>query len=87
MSGIIESKAEFPKNTYGLTEREISVLQLMAMGLNNKMIGAELAISYRTIELHVSNIINKMLTPKDKVVSDCRCRAVWLAYQQGLIEV
>lgn len=87
MSGIIENKAEFPKNTYGLTEREVAVLQFMAMGFGNKAIGSEMGISYRTIELYVSNIINKMLTPKDKAISDCRCRVVWLAYQQGLIEV
>jgi DNA-binding NarL/FixJ family response regulator len=43
-----------------LTHREYSVLQLVSEGLPNKMIGERLAISERTVEAHVRNILKKL---------------------------
>jgi DNA-binding NarL/FixJ family response regulator len=44
----------------GLTKREAAVAGLLARGHTNRMIAAELAVSERTIEGHVSNILAKL---------------------------
>jgi DNA-binding CsgD family transcriptional regulator len=44
----------------GLTEREVEVLRLLATGLSNKEIGAELFIAPKTASVHVSNILAKL---------------------------
>jgi DNA-binding NarL/FixJ family response regulator len=43
-----------------LTEREAQVLTLVARGLSNKAIAAELSITERTARTHVSNILAKL---------------------------
>lgn len=43
-----------------ITEREIEVLGLAARGMSNRDIAAELSISVRTVQTHLSNIFNKM---------------------------
>jgi len=43
-----------------LTERETSVLRLMAEGLSNRAIGGSLHIDLRTVESHVSSIFTKL---------------------------
>jgi DNA-binding CsgD family transcriptional regulator len=45
---------------YGLTDRELAVLRLVAAGRTNAQIGAELYISPKTAGVHVSNIIRKL---------------------------
>jgi len=45
---------------YGLTERELAVLRLLAAGRTNAQIGAELYISATTARVHVSNILRKL---------------------------
>jgi DNA-binding CsgD family transcriptional regulator/tetratricopeptide (TPR) repeat protein len=45
---------------YGLTERELAVLRLLAAGRTNTQIGAELYISATTARVHVSNILRKL---------------------------
>ncbi|MEV5312123.1 response regulator transcription factor [Streptomyces sp. NPDC052610] len=42
------------------TERELSVLQLLAHGLSNREIGGKLYISETTVKFHVRNIMRKM---------------------------
>jgi len=44
----------------GLTRRELQVLRLVAAGLTNKAIAAELILSERTVHRHVSNIFVKL---------------------------
>ena len=44
---------------YGLTERELAVLRLLAAGCTNAQIGRELFISPRTAGVHVTNILRK----------------------------
>jgi DNA-binding NarL/FixJ family response regulator len=44
----------------GLTERELEVLRLLARGLSNREIGAELFITPKTASVHVSNILAKL---------------------------
>lgn len=61
-----------------LTEREQQVLQLVAEGLSNRQIGAELGITERTVKYHVTSILNKL-------GAENRAHAVALAAQRGLL--
>lgn len=63
-----------------LTPRELEVLRLLAQGLQNKEIAAELVISERTVKFHVSSIMGKLGAGN-------RTETVALAAQQGLIEL
>lgn len=62
-----------------LTPRELDVLRLLARGLQNKEIAAELVISERTVKFHVSSILSKLDAGN-------RTEAVTRALQRGLIE-
>jgi DNA-binding NarL/FixJ family response regulator len=44
----------------GLTAREVQLLRLVATGQTNKAIAAELVLSERTVDRHVSNIFAKL---------------------------
>jgi non-specific serine/threonine protein kinase len=44
----------------GLTEREAEVLRLVARGMTNRTIAAELVLSERTVAHHLSNIFRKL---------------------------
>ena len=44
----------------GLTAREVEVLRLVATGRTNRAIAAELVLSERTVDRHVSNIFTKL---------------------------
>ena len=48
------------KNPFGLTTRELETLGGMARGLSNSDIGAELNISAKTVDHHVSAILGKL---------------------------
>ncbi len=63
---------------YGLTERELAVLRLLAAGRTNTQIGAELFISPRTAGVHVTNILRKLGVAN-------RVQAAALAERAGLI--
>jgi DNA-binding NarL/FixJ family response regulator len=45
---------------HGLTPRELEVLRLVSAGKTNKAIAAELVLSERTVDRHVSNIFTKL---------------------------
>ncbi len=49
-----------PTGVHGLTERELEVLRHLAAGETNKAIAAELVLSKRTVDRHVSNIFAKL---------------------------
>ncbi len=66
-----------PGQPFGLTARELEVLQLVAAGRSNREIAAELFISAKTASVHVSNILGKL-----SVAS--RGEAAATAYQFGL---
>ena len=44
----------------GLTDRELQVLRLVATGRTNRAVAAELVLSERTVDRHVSNIFVKL---------------------------
>jgi DNA-binding CsgD family transcriptional regulator/tetratricopeptide (TPR) repeat protein len=44
----------------GLTSREVEVLRLVAKGQSNKEIAAELVLSVRTVERHITNLYGKI---------------------------
>jgi DNA-binding NarL/FixJ family response regulator len=62
----------------GLTSREVEVLRLVAKGQSNKEIAAELVLSVRTVERHITNLYGKI---------DARGKADATAYafQHGLL--
>ncbi len=47
-------------DAHGLTERELEVLRHLTSGKSNKVIAAELVLSVRTVDRHVSNIFAKL---------------------------
>jgi len=47
-------------DAHRLTARELQVLRLVAAGETNKAIAAELVLSERTVDRHVSNIFTKL---------------------------
>ena len=62
-----------------LTRRELEVLRLIARGLSNKQIAAELVLSEKTVKTHVSSILGKLR------LSD-RTQAALYAVREGLVE-
>jgi DNA-binding NarL/FixJ family response regulator len=49
-----------PIDIHGLTAREVEVLQLVTAGKTNRAIAADLFISERTVDRHVSNLFTKL---------------------------
>lgn len=48
------------KSRYGLSDREVEVVTLVAEGLANKEIAAKLFVSEHTVKDHLKNIMRKM---------------------------
>lgn len=67
-----------PQDGHGLTPRELEVLRLVAAGNSNRAIAAELVVSERTVDRHVSNMFAKL-----RVSS--RTAATAYAYEQRLL--
>jgi DNA-binding NarL/FixJ family response regulator len=65
-------------DAFQLTEREQEVLRLMARGLSNAEIAAELILGVQTIKTHVANLLAK-LGARD------RTQAVIQAYESGFV--
>jgi DNA-binding CsgD family transcriptional regulator len=72
------AKAGPSGKTHPLTPREVHVLRLVSAGKTNATIAAELFLSERTIERHLSNIFTKL------DLSTRTAATAW-AYQHGLI--
>jgi len=74
---VIDNSAQTTQD-HRLSRRELQVLRLIACGKTNKAIAAELFVSERTIDRHVSNILTKLDVPT-------RSAATAYAYQHGLL--
>jgi DNA-binding CsgD family transcriptional regulator len=62
----------------GLTHRQLQVLRLVATGKTNRQIAADLLLSEKTVDRHVSNILVKLSVPS-------RAAATAYAYQHRLL--
>ena len=63
-----------------LSPRETDVLRLIAQGMANKQIAAELALGEATVKTHVRHILEKLDAPD-------RTRAATLAIERGLLRM
>jgi DNA-binding NarL/FixJ family response regulator len=67
-----------PARPHGLTRRELEVLALVAAGKTNKAIAAQLFLSEKTVDRHMSNIFTKLDVPS-------RAAATAFAYEHRLL--
>ena len=72
-------RASTRSNRFGLTKREVVVLGAIERGLTNKEIGAQLFVSAKTVDHHVSSILAK-------INARTRGEAAALARDHGLLE-
>lgn len=67
-----------PPGQFGLTQRELEIINYIACGQTNKEIAEKLFISEKTVKNHVSSILRKMAL-------DDRTQVAIYAYKKGLI--
>jgi DNA-binding NarL/FixJ family response regulator len=58
-----------------LSDREVEIIELITAGLTNEQIAAQLAISKRTVDNHISNVLKK--TGVDNRVALVRWALQW----------
>ncbi len=77
-NNVVDSEIDKTKNVYGLTERELDVLELMVEGFSNPQISEKLVISRATAKAHVHSILQKLCTAT-------RTQATVKAMKEGLV--
>ena len=70
--------ASLHRDLSGLTPREVEVLRLLARGLSNAELAAQLQLSDATVKTHIARILSK-LQLRD------RAQAIVAAYETGLV--
>lgn len=75
---VSEPETKRNSNTYGLTERELDVLELMVEGLTNPEIADRLVITRATAKAHVHSILQKLCVTT-------RTQATVTAMKEGLV--
>jgi len=76
LDGLIAEDAD--RDTHGLSERQLEVLEHVAAGRTNREIADALVISHRTVERHVSDIFTKLDVSS-------RAAATAYAYEHDLV--
>lgn len=74
----VEEITKKDKNVYGLTDRELDVLELMVEGLSNPQIAEKLVITKATTKAHVHSILQKLCAAT-------RTQATVMAMKEGLV--
>lgn len=75
---VTEPETKKSGNSYGLTERELDVLELMVEGLSNPQIADKLVITKATAKAHVHSILQKLCVSS-------RTQATVTAMKEGLV--
>ncbi|MBI5928698.1 MAG: response regulator transcription factor [Chloroflexi bacterium] len=75
---LLKSDHSEPSQRFGLTQRELEILRLMAQGQNNAEIAHTLTISQSTVKFHINNVIAK-------IGVDTRAEAIVLAAKNNLV--
>ena len=75
---VTEPEPKKSHNSYGLTERELDVLELMVEGLSNPQIADKLVITKATAKAHVHSILQKLCVSS-------RTQATVTAMKEGLV--
>jgi DNA-binding NarL/FixJ family response regulator len=70
---------ELPAALNDLTPRELEIFRLVAKGLSNTEIAAQLIIGETTVKTHVARLLSK-LDLRDRI------QAVVLAYETGIVQ-
>lgn len=73
-----ESNKHNKDNSYGLTDRELDVLELMVEGLTNPQIADKLVITRATAKAHVHSILQKLC-------ASSRTQATVMAMKEGIV--
>lgn len=76
----IQGEDDQPAGNHDLTDREIEILQQMALGRTNQDIADELVLSERTVRTHVTNILAKLGLSN-------RTQAVLFALRTGIAHI
>jgi DNA-binding NarL/FixJ family response regulator len=66
------------RDDFGLSEREVEILELVARGSSNAQIARALWVSDQTVKFHLSRIYKKLGVSS-------RTEAVWVARSEGLV--
>ena len=75
---VTEPEPKKTNNSYGLTERDLDVLELMVEGLSNPQIADKLVITKATAKAHVHSILQKLCVSS-------RTQATVTAMKEGLV--
>lgn len=57
---LLQSSASFDYSKYGINERELEIIELIANGYSNKEIASELFLSEGTVRNYLSSILDKL---------------------------